>query len=253
MGPAGHVVSTLAVTAILVRPPSVSAQSPPADLTPLQMALACAPPPTLSSLAGAIRVIGSQDSQRRSLFNERDRLVLGGGTGAGLQLGQQFFVRRGVTFGAADTGDGAGAVTAAWIRIIGVNETTAIAEVEHICGPIFASDYIEPFAMPIVPANIDRDESTGTPDFDHAARVLSGIEDRRTAAVGDFALMNRGASQGVRAGERFAIYRALARTALPLTPIGEAVAVSAAPTTALVRIISARDAIEAGDYLVPRR
>ena len=39
-------------------------------------------------------MVGSQDSTPRFLFGDRDLLVIGGGTGAGVQLGQQFFIRR---------------------------------------------------------------------------------------------------------------------------------------------------------------
>jgi hypothetical protein len=54
-------------------------------------------------------------------------------------------------------------------------------------------------------------------------------------------------------GARFAIYRDLEETDLPLTPIGEAVVMTTAKETALVRIMRTRDAVQTGDYLVPRR
>src|SRR5687767_7559185 len=46
-----------------------------------------APPP-------AYRVIGSQDTVIRSLLGPGDTLVISGGSNAGLQSGQRYFVRR---------------------------------------------------------------------------------------------------------------------------------------------------------------
>jgi hypothetical protein len=53
-------------------------------------------------------------------------------------------------------------------------------------------------------------------------------------------------------GSHFAIYRDREVTGLPLTPIGEATAVSVGPTLAVVRITQARDAVLTRDVVVPR-
>jgi hypothetical protein len=79
---------------------SASAQPGDAPLSPLEIATACAPPPSLDDAPPhALRIIGSQDPTPRSLFGDRDLLVVSGGTSAGVQLGQQFFIRRTMTFG----------------------------------------------------------------------------------------------------------------------------------------------------------
>src|SRR4051794_8596592 len=76
------------------------AQGVSSPLSPAAIAVACAPPPSLDAApAEAMRIIGSQDGVPRSLFGDRDLLVLNGGTSAGVQLGQQFFIRRTMTFG----------------------------------------------------------------------------------------------------------------------------------------------------------
>jgi hypothetical protein len=125
-----------------------------APLSPLALAVGCAPPPTWDGApAGALRVLGSQDVAVRHLFGDHDLLVIGGGTTAGVQLGQQFFVRRANTFGGSRTAHGAR--TLGWLRVVAVNETTAIAAVNHVCGGIVVSDYLEPFFEPVVSADFE--------------------------------------------------------------------------------------------------
>jgi hypothetical protein len=186
-------------------------------------------------------------------------LIVDGGTRAGIQLGQDFFVRREIRFGIMPgrrrdpKQPSQGVNTAGWIRIVAVNDSTAIALVLQVCGPILAGDYLEPFAAPQVPANASTADSSGEPDFTALGRVIIGNEDRRTAGAGDFMLIDRGAENGVAAGTRYAVYRDLASPGLPLASIGEAVVITAGPDRSLIRITRARDAVMSGDYVAPRR
>ena len=38
--------------------------------------------------------------------------------------------------------------TTGWLRIVAVNDTTAIAQIEHVCDGVIAGDYLEPFVAP---------------------------------------------------------------------------------------------------------
>src|SRR4051794_10492348 len=77
-----------------------TAQTSDAPMSALAIGVACAPPPSTGEIPDhALRVIGSQDAIPRALFGNRDLLVIDGGTTAGVQLGQQFFVRRSNFFG----------------------------------------------------------------------------------------------------------------------------------------------------------
>jgi hypothetical protein len=222
-------------------------------LSPLQMAVACAPPTAGgdNATATALRIIGSQDAVPRSLFGDRDLLVIGGGTSAGVVLGQQFFVRRAIHFGASQRGRGA--KTLGWVRVVAVNESTAIATVDHACGGMVKTDYLEPFVVPVLPADADRDETPGAPDFTTLGHVVVGNEDRTTVGPGDFVLIDWGENQGLTAGARFAIYRDVGIGGLPLTSIGEGVVIATANARALTRITSSRDAVYSGDYIALRK
>ena len=229
------------------------------SLSALELAVACAPPAAMGGEpAHAMRVIGVQDSAPRQLYGSRELLIVDAGTRSGVQLGQEFFLRRQSHYGMAysrrsSKSQSQGVETAGWIRIVAVNESTAIALVEHACGGIMADDYLEPFAAPTVPAGADRDDATGEPDFKTLGRVVAGSEDRSAGAAGDFMLIDRGSAQGVVPGARFAVYRDVNRPGLPLAAIGEVVVISTGPETALTRITSARGAVLSGDYVARRR
>jgi len=239
------------------RAPAAAAQPAVPALSPIETAVACAPPPSLDGPPhDALRVIGTQDAMPRTVFGGRDLIVIGGGEKAGVRLGQPFFVRRANRFGmmyGAGGGGGRGVHTLGWLHVVAVNESTAIAQVDHLCDAIIAMDYLEPFAAPAVPPGLETADATGDPDFGALGRVIAGDLQRATVGSGDFALIDRGTEQGVAPGQRLAVYRDLRVGGLPLTSIGEAVVVSTSASTALARITRARDAVRSGDYVAPRR
>ena len=223
-------------------------------LSPLETAVACAPPPTLDGApSGALHIIGTQDSVPRTVFGARDLIVVDGGERAGLRLGQQFFVRRANHYGMYGAGRGRGAHTLGWLHVVAVNESTAIAQVDHLCDAMIATDYLEPFAAPAVPAGLDAAEPAGDPDFGALGRIIAGDQERSSLGGGDFALIDRGSEQGVAPGQHFAVYRDLRTGGMPLTSIGEVTVVSTSKSVALTRITRVRDGVRSGDYVVPRR
>lgn len=253
------IVAVLASAVGLV--PAAAAQTD-APLLPAEIAAACAPPGAATSAAHALRVIGAQDTTPRSIFDDRDLLVINGGTGAGVQLGAVFFVRRAITPGTAYAmGNPSSVVTDGWIRIVSVNETTAIARAEHLCDAIFANDFLEPYVRPHVAVDSLGADPAVDPDFEHLARVVSGPAGRPVVATGEFATLELEPDSHIQPGTRVAIYRDLTDThnsleaakGTPLTAIGEAIVVSTSGNRALARIVRARDAVTAGDYAAPQK
>jgi hypothetical protein len=258
--------SIIVATAIAATVPQLAqAQDQPSDakLTPLQLSIACSVPPmTVVPGEAALHVIGAQDTIPRMALAGRDLLVIDAGTAKGVQLGQQYYVRRTVRPGLL-TGPIRRAVhTAGWLRIVAANETTAIATVTHACDGIEAGDYLDPFVAPPPLGDLATIDNAAQPDFKDMGRVLFGDEEHSTAAAGDYMLIDRGTDKGLTPGARFAIYRdvhrwmqddrTMALGQLPLASIGEGVVVTTGETMSVLRILSARDAVYRGDYVVPR-
>jgi hypothetical protein len=223
-------------------------------LTPLQTAAACAPLPASWLPPDPIRLVGSQGSIVRLQFGPRDLVILSGGAGRGITLNQRFYIRRpprgmvrhGTTVGPR------GANTVGWLRVVAVNESTAIGFIEFACDSAVPGDLLQSYTDPVLPPNADRSDTSGEPDFNGARRVLFGDSERYTGAAGDFLVSNAGSDTGAAPGSRFAVYRNLGG-GVPLAPIGEAVAISVDRDFSVIRVTRARDAITTGDLLVPRR
>jgi hypothetical protein len=246
----------LAAAFVVVATGAAIAQSSPqpAALSQIEIAVACAPPPTFEVPAGdVLRIIGTQDAIPRSEYGTRDLLVVNGGTEAGVQLGQQFFVRRANRFGLDESTRRRGARTGGWINIVAVNASTAIAAFEHLCGDVAQGDYLEPFVAPVVPAGADLDEAPGEPDFSLMGKVVAGNENRSDMGAGDFMLIDRGSEQGMLPGTRLALYRDVGVAGMPLAGLGEAIVISTSQAMSLSRITRSRDAVHAGDFVVTRR
>lgn len=244
------------------------AQSDAGGLTAIQAGLACALPPTLAVPRGNLRrVIGGQDSQARTVFGQRDALIIDGGTKLGLAPGQRFFVRRAITFGSTSPSRTHAVHTAGWIRIVAVNKTTAVASVDYSCSDINRGDYLEPFFVPEVPEGAERNDSSGALifpsgeenvpagelNYDDFGHILFGSEEHLAGAAGGFMLINRGTDHGATSGARFAVYRHHHIFGVPLVAIGEGIVMTTGTRMSVVRITAGRDAILSGDYIVPRK
>lgn len=221
-------------------------------LSPIEVAAACAPLPASSLPADPLRIVGAQDTVPKTLYGGGDLVVIGGGSDRGLQPDQRYYLRREPLQDARSTGR-RGGTTAGWIRIVAVNETTAIGIVEFACDGILRGDVLQPYADPVLPPDADRTDTTGEPDFDAAGRVLFGDNERTTGAAGDFLVSDLGDVKGLALGMRLAIYRDLRVEGVPLAAIGEAVVVSVGSDFSVIRVTRARDAVTAGDLVVPRR
>ena len=246
----------LRVLSVLVLAAGTARAQDAAPMSQVEVTVACSAPAALSKPApDAPRIIGSQDTYARTLFGPHDLLVINRGLSSGIQLNQRFYVRRPNTFGTAYGHATLTSRTLGWIRIVAVDNSTAIAAVDQSCDGMMTNDYLEPFVAPSVPAEAlsDADLNRGEPDFSVLSRVLAGKDDRVTAAPGDLVMIETGAGSTLTAGTRLAIYRDVRMPAVPLASLGEAVVVTVGETVALARIMRARDIVQTGDYMVVRK
>jgi outer membrane protein OmpA-like peptidoglycan-associated protein len=139
-----------------------------------------------------------------------------------------------------------------WLHIIDATESTATAAIDFTCDAVAVGDHLEPYVEPLLPPGIDRTDATGKPDPSHSAQVLYGNDGRQMGGGRDFILASAGRRQGVMAGARYAVYRGASDPGVPPVPFGEGVVVSVFADKSLLRLTEARDAVFAGDTLVPR-
>jgi hypothetical protein len=191
------------------------------------------------------------DTVVKTMMGPPDTLVINAGLQQGLQVGQEFFVRRlprDMGAPGPDRNHPLSVHTAAWIKLIGVGPTSATASITHACDGILLNDYLEPFVPPLVAATtID-----GAPQFEHLARIMIGDEGRTTIGVGQWTTIDRGSDHGIAHGQSFSVYRNNKRAGL-LVEVGMIIAVSVRPESSTVQVVQARDAVLQGDLVAIRR
>jgi hypothetical protein len=230
--------------------------SPPTNLPPEVLSLACAPSLTFERPTAALRVTGGQDSFVRRIHAPGDLVTINAGAEHGIKEGQEFYVRRVYTPGQSviSRQQPATVRTAGWIRVYAVDPEMALATVTYACDTIEVHDYLEPFALPEVPA---ASATRNKPAKDDYGRVMSGSDRRRSFGKGDYFVLDRGSDQGVRPGSQFVVFRNKHERGVQqpdtfLYELGEAVAVDVRSDRSTLQVTMSRDAFTEGDLVALR-
>ncbi len=212
-----------------------------------------------------LRVVGVQDGAYRELLAPPALLVVSGGSNAGLEPGQRYFVRRRVVplTGLEEIPT---VHTSGWVQIVGVDTLVATAEILHACEGILLDDYLEPFTAPTIAA---RPLPGTVPQFENMGHIVTGVDGAHTGGVGNTMTIDRGTNAGIELGQRFVVFRdkrelnvdtsqaskelAEGTKNAPLVEIGEVLVVSVRPNDATVQITVAKDAISKDDLVAPIR
>jgi hypothetical protein len=248
-------VIQVAAAALVLAPIPSLAQSAVAHVASRDYAaeLACGAravgmPPDMSIRIGAGRERG------KALFGPDETLVIKAGTGQGVKVGQEYYVRRVVPDRFVQPSGDKMAMssihTAGWVRIVDATPDSAIAEVINACDGIEAGDYLELFVKPELPATT---ATGGEPDFANPGHLVLGDERRQMAAQGDLMVLDRGSDHGMHAGQRLTIFRSTGDGTGPVARIAEATALVVHPETSVVRIDKTSDAVVVGDLVAIHR
>lgn len=247
----GPVILTVALLTAPLAAQRGPAPAPP-GLSADVLALACAPRIAFERPPMPLRITGGQDSFVRQSYTPGDLVTINAGTRNGIEVGQEFFVRR-LQSGSRESisrRTPATVRTTGWIRVWAVDDEMSLATITHACDTIDVNDYLEPLVLPQAAApSADRPKA----QRDNYGRVLSGQDRRRSFGKDDFFVVNRGSDHGVAVGTQFVIYRDKRADENFLYELGEAFAVEVTPESSTLRITKASDAVQAGDYVAMRR
>jgi hypothetical protein len=243
--------------AVLAATLSLAAQKGPAPqfsthLPAEVLSLACSPTLVYEAPPTPLRITGGQDSFVRRTFQPGDLITINAGTDNGIEVGQEFFVRRVVatSLGRISRANPATIRTAGWIRIYAVDRRMSLATITHACDTIDVDDYLEPYVVPQVPA-ISAEVLPA--QRENYGRVVIGNDRRQTFGRGEYFIVDRGTDHGVQIGSHFVIYRDHRRTGNFLFELGEAVAVDVKSESATLQATVTRDAFIVGDWVALRK
>jgi hypothetical protein len=228
--------------------PAWSATHLPADVLPL----ICAPSATYEMPAVPLRLTGGQALEVRTTWIPGDLVTINAGRNNGMQVGQEFFVRRVQAERERPVSREAPAIvrTAGWIRVYAVDDDMSLATIQYACDPLEVGDYLEPFT---VPTAVPRREKQGKPEKGNYGRVLAGNDRRKTYGAGEYVVIDRGRDHGIVPGSQFVVYHDKKEHGNFLYEVAEAVAVDVRESSATLHLTFSRSAVSVNDYVSMRK
>ncbi len=205
----------------------------------------CGPakPPAAPSSFGTIR--SHRSDAARQLYTKDDQLVIEGGTLDGLEVGQNFVVRRHYRISGAVKGEH----TSGLLQIVAADEHTSTAVVIYACDEMMTGDFLAAFE----PEPVRTPDPAGTPMFEDAAQILFADVGQMLGVPRRLMVIDKGSDAGLRAGQRLTLFRRPGRTAASPSVVGDAVVVAVRSDSATIRVERATDAIAFGDWAAPQR
>jgi len=142
------------------------------------------------------------------------------------------------------------------IRVLSVQEETAIGEIVHSCDPILVGQQLrtfEPEPVPLGRLGALRPINYPEPEEDLKDNpvILFTQDDLVSIAEDHVVYIDRGEDADVTPGDMYTIYRKN-RDGLPPIVIGELAVLAVHKSSSLARVIESRYAIFIGDWLSPK-
>jgi hypothetical protein len=231
------------------------------------MAMACAPTLAFEIPSPSLLITGGVDSFIRHSYGPGELITINAGTDNGIEVGQEYFVRRVQPSRQLTSRTNPATVkTAGWVRVYAVDKTMSLVAVEHTCDILNVGDYLEPFVLPRIPV---ADANPPRPQRENYGHVMLGTDRRTMFSKDEFFVIDRGSDHGVTLGERVILYRdkrqvekankssenVFPKDIIPefLYELGEGVVIEVKPEISTVKAIIARDAIQTGDLVARRK
>lgn len=204
-------------------------------------------PAKLGAIPQAFGIIRSRRFSAHGLASAGDEVVVDGGKRKGLEVGRNYAVRRTFRIG-WDPRTEIGEHTAGLVQVVEAGEDSATAVVIYACDEIMIGDRLASF----LPQPVRPPAPAGTPDFTYSARILFPDIGQLLGAPRRMLVIDQGASDGIRVGQRVTIFRRKT-SGVGNTVVGEAVVVAVKLDSATIRVDQVTDVIESGDRAALQR
>lgn len=209
--------------------------------------------PRLSSHSQAVKGLWGTVDTVKLVLSSGDVVYLDGGATAGLSPGALYSVvtpKEKVDHPITGKAVGRFYKYSGRVRVLAVQEQTAIAEVVHGCDPILVGAALQPFEDKPVPlARRPRMRAVNDPtsaDLESAPAIVRSMANLVSLGQDHVVFIDRGAEDDVAPGDIYTIYR-LNDPGLPAVVIGELGILSVEAHTATARIIESRYSVHLGD------
>ncbi len=142
------------------------------------------------------------------------------------------------------------------VRVLSVQEKTAIAEIVQSCRPLGVGSRLklyEPEPVPLGRRTVERpvNDPVSAETLASSATILLSADGEISLGQDHTVFIDRGSDDQVTPGDVFTVYRTN-REGFPPVPIGEVAVLSAQRHTALAKVIESRAPLFVGDRLQPK-
>ena len=240
----GH-APELAQTRTILAPPALTVA--PLPVHDRESVCGPAKPDSIRESRGTIRSRRLEGG--RELYTKDDEVLIDGGTLDGIEVGQNFAVRRYFLVVDAKGAAGKGEHTAGVLQIVTAEDHVSSAVVVYACDEMRKGDFLAPFR----PEPKRAADPVGVPAFGDAAKILFADSGQTLGAPGRLMVIDRGVEHGIRAGQRLTLFRRRLHDAAKPSVVGEAVVVATRGDSATIRVEGITDVVSSGDWAAPHR
>jgi hypothetical protein len=194
------------------------------------------------------RIFGSEEDGHKDGLATGDVVYLNQGSQDGVSPGDTFYIQRrdDFTWGV----DGSYVRRTGWLRVIAVQEETAMAEIIQACLDVNVGDYLTPFEpipVPLLP--FEPPPTRLTPETGRMrGTIAASLDDLATLGQGYLVSIDLGQEDGVVPGNIFTIFRYLYDGA-PRKVLGTLAVLTVQREYATARIMESKDYILTGDLV----
>jgi hypothetical protein len=201
----------------------------------------------------SLYVVGTEHGSDKQDVGDREIVYLSKGSNSGVKPGDVYTAHHAsyvVRHPVSGKKIGTKVETTGWVKVILVEENSAIAVVEQACTEMHSGDYLKPFEKVNVPMIVQRPPADRlTPHSGKANRYVVDLqEDVSMAAAGQFVTIDAGTEDGVAPGSVFSVYRiTFPSVPTPRNVIGEATVVAVRDKTATAKLTYTQGEVMVGD------
>ncbi len=194
------------------------------------------------------RIFGSEDNGYKDSLATGDIVYLNRGSEDGVSPGDSFYTQRRVDFTWGV--DGSYVRRTGWLRILAVQEETAMAEIVQACLDVNVDDYLTPFEpipVPLLP--LEEPPTRLTPETGRMrGKIEASLDDLATLGQGYLVSIDLGQEDGVVPGNVFTIFRYVYDDA-PRKVLGTLAVLTVQREHSTGRILESMDFILTGDMV----
>jgi len=197
----------------------------------------------------AIKIVGAEKANERVLLTDSDIVRIDKGQKDGLEVGQIFLI---LEIGPKIKNFGHLAIKRGRARIVYLEESQALAEVEKSCGQVIIGNYLVPFEEK--EGLLGKDLGYNVPPREGEGlkgEIVYLQREYTQLGSGHWAIIDMGEEDGVYVGQQLVIYKK-AEKGEPFKIIGNCIIIDTREKTSTMKVLSCNDPIRLGHHVQTR-